>query len=168
MATRDDEVYYKALSLLDCGEDPKVVADKLEVSYASVLRWKREFATARENGSLSKLIDLDKLIIEAVANQIAAPADALGLAAKRVASKVDGLQALQESFRLTAEALNLQIKSRAMSIDHVSELTELTNSLCALQNAFFNKNMTQVNIQNNLTDPDGKKYGTFLSDVPND
>lgn len=169
---KDDKTFYTAVTRLDAGIAPQKVADDLSVSYATVLRWKREFNAAKEQGKLAELLDLDQLALtmtfEAAGGNIALPTEVVEPAIEKLAKGVFGLQSLQEQFQATAVFLNSQIKSRAASVEHTSELVELTAALCSLQNAFFNKNVTQVNVQNNIGGQPTGKYGSFLSDVPND
>lgn len=165
---RDEIKMYQAISRIENGEDKRTVADDLEVGYATVLRWHRDYKDAKLNGTLDQLLDMDKLIL-ATAGQLlesgALPEQAAaGL--DRVTSGVSALEKLQSDFITTAAAVNAQIKSRLLSVEHTSELMELTECLVELQNAFFNKNTTQVNVQNNYGGESGSKYGTFLNDKP--
>lgn len=169
MSVRDDKTYYAALARLENGESPQTIADTLGVSYASVLRWRREFAEAKDAGNLDKLIDMDSLILATAAAGIEAPQVMKEEAIANLTRSMSGLQMLQESMQTTALYLVQQIKSQASRVEHVSELVELSNGLCALNNSFFNSNKTQVNVQNNYTTPgEGGKYGNFLSDEPRD
>lgn len=163
---QNPKTYYAALSRLDNGENPQEVADSLNVSYATVLRWYREYKAAREKGELDKLLDMDKLIIAETVAGIEAPAMLKEEALANFTDKLNGLELLRESLNSAALYLVNRIKSRAGTIEHTSELIELTNGLCAIQNAFFNSNKTQVNVQNNYTQPGEQKYGAYLSDTP--
>lgn len=163
---RNPEVFYTAIARLEAGVQPQTVAEQLDVSYATVLRWRREYEAARDANTLDQLLDLDKLILASAAANIEAPLELKEKAVEEFGKKLDNLALLRESTQACAMYLVQQIKSHASRVDHISELTELTDSLCAIQNAFFNQNKTQVNIQNNLGAPGQSKYGTFLSDVP--
>lgn len=165
MSSRDDKTYYAALARLENGETPQTVADGLDVSYATVLRWKREFQEAKDNGNLEKLVNLDSLILATAAAGLEAPMALKDGAIANLTKSVSGLQVLQENMQTTALYLVQQIKTNASRIEHVSELVELTGALCSLQTAFFNSNKVQVNVQNNHG-VDGSKYGNFLSDTP--
>jgi hypothetical protein len=171
MAT-DEKKFYTAVTRMESGVEPQKVADALDVSYATVLRWRREYQAAKEQGKLGELLDLDKLALEmtfeVAAGNATLSGEVLNPAIDDLAKNVNGLQSLQTQFQNTAVFLNQQIKSRAASLDHTSELVELTTALCSLQNAFFNKNSTQVNVQNNYGGENTKPYGNFLSDKPND
>lgn len=172
MAITDEKKFYTAVTRMEAGVEPQKVADDLDISYATALRWRREYQAAKDQGKLGELLDLDKLALtvtfEAAAGNAALPTEVLEPAIDNLAKGINGLQSLQSQFQATAVFLNQQIKSRAASADHVSEIVDLTAALCSLQNAFFNKNSTQVNVQNNYGAPGEKQYGNFLSDVPND
>lgn len=164
--SRDDHKMYQAISRVENGEDKKDVAEDLDVSYGSVLRWHREYKEAKTAGTLEKLLDIDKLIL-ATAGQLTESGvmvEQIQEGVEQFKGKLSKLENLQEDFITTAAAANAQIKSRLLSIEHTSELLELTECLCTLQNAFFNKNTTQVNVQNNYDS--GSKYKGFLSDKP--
>lgn len=164
MPAADKDLFYRAVSRLEAGEDPQTVAKVLDISYSTVLRWNREYKAAKEQGHLDKLLDIDKLILATAAEGLGLPAEVVQPAVKELTTGIKGLNQLQESLQMTALYLVQQIKSRAASIDHTSELTELTGALCELQNAFFNKNSTQVNVQNNFGNPNQSRYGNMLSD----
>lgn len=165
MAISDEKKFYTAVSRMDAGQEPKQVASDLDVSYATVIRWRREYVAAKEQGKLDQLLDLDKLAIE-LAIESSPTAGKLMPELKAVAKKVEGLQVLQEQFQATALFLNSQIKTRAASAESTGEVLDLVEGLCNLQNAFFNKQTTQVNVQNNYGGAGQSKYSGFLSDVP--
>jgi len=81
-----------------------------------------------------------------------------------VTNGIKGLDSLSGEFQRTAMHINNRIRTLSMSIEHVSELTDLTKALCELQSAFFNKQGVQVNIQNN--NGGDSAYSEFLSDAP--
>lgn len=163
---RNPEEFYTAIARLESGLQPQVVAEQLDVSYATVLRWRKEYESAKEANALDQLLDMDKLILATALANVEAPLELKEKAVEEFGKKLDNLTLLRESTQSCAMYLVQQIKSHASRVEHISELSELTTSLCAIQNAFFNQNKTQVNIQNNLGAPRESKYGTFLSDVP--
>lgn len=165
--SRDDHKMYQAISRIDNGEGKREVAEELGVSYGTVMRWYREYEHAKTNNTLDALLDMDKLIL-ATAGQLlesGVMVDEVEEGVAQVKAKLNKLEVLQEDFILTAQAINVQIRSRVMSAEHTSELVELADALCSLQNSFFNKNSTQVNVQNNYSGTESK-YGGFLNDKP--
>ena len=164
------QLKFKVISQLLNGDKPKEIEASVEgSSYATILRWKRELEEAQAAGTVADLIDLDKAMFGEVLAGVAAKVpevlaadvvDSLGVItkAKSVA------EVLQLDFQTTAKVLNTRIKSLALSVENTGELDMLADSLCKLQNAFFNKNATQVNVQNNYET--GPAYSSFLGDKP--
>jgi hypothetical protein len=114
------------------------------------------------------MLDMEKLILATAGDLLSSGPlnDQVAESVAKMSSGLTALQKLQSDFVVSASAINNQIRSRLLSIEHTSELIELTSCLVELQNAFFNKNSTQVNVQNNYGDSSGGKYGSFLSDKP--
>lgn len=155
----EDKLKYKVISLLEAGQDPRDVADDVGVGYSSVIRLKNQLRDAKTNGTVAALIDTDKLLIEQVGEQ-------LQVETTNVTKGLDGLEVLNTELQKTALALVQQTKSHLLSAEHASELQVFSGIICDLQNAFFNKNQTQINVQNNIGDSGAPKYTKFLSDKP--
>lgn len=167
-SAHDDTVFYAVLNRLDQGEAPKSLADEYDISPSTVIRWRREFLAAKQAGTLAEAYNIDKLMLAAIGKELNAPSAIIEDGVVKLAKKLTGLAALDEDMQNTATYLNQQIKAMAMSAVHASELVDLVNSLCSLRNAFFNKNVTNVNIQNNNGIPgEGGRYSNFLGDKPN-
>lgn len=156
----EDKLKYKVISQLEAGTPPRDISEDLGVSYSSVLRLKTEFESAKINGTVAKLVDVDRLLIEQ-AGELLPNADV-----EKVTKGLDGLETLSCELQKTALALNNQVKSMLLSAEHPSELQVYTDIICQLQTSFINKNMTQVNVQNNFGDSGTPKYTRFLSDKP--
>ena len=164
---------FQIVSKLSIGADPREIATELEVPYTKVLRIKKQFEQARANNDFEGFIDMDEVLLQQLLDQAEANvpvelADAAADASKNIKQAKSTLDALSEDLVLTAKSLTNHIKVAANNIDHASELEVLTGALCALQNAFFNSNKTQVNVQNNYGDAGSpaSTYGEFLSDKP--
>lgn len=166
MASRNEAGYYGAIARLDAGFELNDIAEELAISVNTVRRWKREYEESKQNGTLDSLLSMDDMIAEITKLSLPLPEELVDSQLDKLAASVKGLQSLQEDFQTTARYLNTRIKSMAMSADSTGELVDLINGLATLQNAFFNKNTTQVNVQNNYGN-EGSKYSTFLSDKPN-
>ena len=156
----EDKLKYKVISQLEAGLQPRDIAEDTGASYSSVLRLKNQFEQAKLNGTVSQLIDSDKLLIEQVGEELSLNN------IDKVTKGLDGLEQLSTEFQKTALALNTQVKSLLLSAEHPSELQVFADILCQLQTSFINKNMTQVNVQNNFGNSDAPKYTKFLSDKP--
>lgn len=159
MPTHDKE-YYSAIGLLSQGVDPHDVAKQLGTSESKVIRWNTEFKRHKEDGTLDKLLDMEELAIHTACELMELP---VAVEANAIA-RVSGFQALEKATQTCALHLVNRIQSMAMSASGSGELSELVDSLCKVQTAFFNPNKVQVNVQNNLTE--GRAYGSFLGDKP--
>ena len=165
------QVKYNVVSKLINGVTPKEISLELEVPYTKVLRIKREYEAAVDSNTVSAFIDMDKVMMDDLLAKAAdeVPAE-LQAEAKEVVAGLKAtktaLDALSDDMLITAKTITTRIKSLVASVEHVSELEGLTSSLCDLQNAFFNSNKTQVNVQNNYGDAGSTQstYGEYLSD----
>ena len=165
----DDAVKYKAIVRLHEGAEPKLIAEDLDIPYSRVLKYRGELKAAEASGNLNALLHMDEAAVELMANELVRGLPPELQAQGRVLTNgvvegVRGLDALSGEFQRTAMHINNRIRTLSMSIEHISELTDLTKALCELQNAFFNKQGVQVNIQNN--NGGDTSYGEFLSDAP--
>ena len=160
-------VKYRVISRLLNGEAPK---DIDEASYATVLRWRRELEEAQQNDTVAELLQLDQAMFEQVLEGVEAATSPVILedakeALTAISQAKSQAEALQTDLMATASHINTRIRNKALSTEHISELDMLTDALCKLQNAFFNKNSTQVNVQNNY-DSSERGYSKFLGDAP--
>ncbi len=163
----DDKLKYKVISLLQQEMQPKDIAEDLDVSYGAVLKLRRDYEDAKLNNTMDKILNVDKLVFEEVAEKL----DDLPLAKEAVVELVDGIKGIEKlsiNLQATADIINTRVRSLIMSVDHISELEIAADILCKLQTSFINKNMTQVNVQNNFGDTGTPKYTQFLGDKPSD
>lgn len=167
-----DQLKYTCISRLLNSEPKGEIAKLLEIPYTTVLRYSKELKEAQANGTLESLIDMDQVMLDSLVDQQRSLAPA-GLA-NEVSSSLDAvkgaktiLEALADDMQITAKTLTTKIKSLANGAENASEIDTLASALCDLQNAFFNKNTTQVNVQNNYDTGQPSTYGNFLDDKPN-
>lgn len=158
----DDKQKYKVINLLELGHSPKDIAENLNVSVSTVYTIKRDLSEAKMNGTISQLVDAEKLLLEQVGEELSLRPEDVA----KVTKGVSGLEVLAEELQRTALQMNVRIRSLLLSVEHPSELETYANILCNLQTSFVNKNMTQVNIQNNIGSGDAPKYSKFLGDKP--
>lgn len=161
----DDQQKYRVISRLQRDMPAKEIADDLGVSYGAVLKLRREFEEAKMNGTVDALLDTSRLVLTEVSehlNDLPTTADAV----TELSKGLSGLEHLGNELQQTALLINTRARSLMLSIDHASELEIITEILCKLQSAFLNKNMTQVNVQNNFGDTSSPKYTQFLGDKP--
>jgi len=166
----NDQLKYKVLSRLLNNEPAKDIVATEDVKHATVLRWNRELEDARLNGSVAQLMNMDQALLDTVIAKVEqtlpeAVAEEGQVVLDTIKSAPNVLATLQQDLVITASSMNIRIRSLAISADNVGELSMLAETLCTIQNAFFNKNSTQVNVQNNYDSSD-RTYSAFLSDKP--
>lgn len=157
-----DELKYKVISLLQKPDlTARMIAEELDLSYASVLRLEKQYNEAKLNNTVDQLINVDEAVLTTAA-------DSLGLDAKALTKELSGLDKLSSELQVTALQINTRARSLVMSIEHVSELEAITGIICDLNKAFINDNKTQVNVQNNYGGEQNaaSRYDQYLSDVP--
>ena len=169
MAKLTKEQQFTIFSRLLNEDMPKDIALEEQVSYGTVIRLKRELEEAKANGNLDALVNLDEALLSQVFAEVQGnlPAGLQESASGVIAdmkTAVTGLSILQRDMESAAATIVKQIRSKALSTDYISELDILADALCKLQNAFFNKNTTQVNVQNNYGGQ--QAYGSLLNDKP--
>jgi len=159
-----EEVKYKILNELQNGFSATSLSLKYDVTAATILRWNKEFKDALLNNDMSSLINVDKAILGELSDKL--KEGAVSADVDKVVDGLQGLQVLQTDMQSTAAIINNRLKKLSHSTESIGELVMLTDCLCSLQSSFFNKNLTQVNVQNNYGESDDK-YAAFLSDAPN-
>jgi hypothetical protein len=156
-------------SRLLAGETASAISESYDdIPYSTILRYKRELEEAQHNNTLSSFLDLEKAVLNDIMlhvqeNKPASLNSEISAVTKGLLKSKDALETLNLSFIASANAINKKILAMSISADNPVEIESLTNSLCKLQNAFFNKPITQVNVQNNY-EQSGGKYNTWLGD----
>jgi hypothetical protein len=168
--SQQDNQRYKVLMLLADDKAPKDIAEQLDVSYATVLRYRKELEQAKIDGTIKSLLDVPAIMLDEIASFVASNSPiTVDNETAVIVEGVKGLGRLQDEFQSTAELISRRIRALIMSAQTPGELADLTASLCEMQKAFFNSNSVNLNIQNNLSpDNASTKYGKFLSDRPQD
>jgi hypothetical protein len=167
MINMDNQQKYLVISRLQKNKTPKDIADELDISYGAVLKLRREFDEAQTNNTVNKLIDMDDVILDEVANKLSnLPGSEEAI--DELNTKLKGLEHLGFELQNTALQINTRVRTMIMGAENVSELEVITDILCKLQTSFLNKNLTQVNVQNNYPGDDRPKYDQFLGDNPID
>ncbi|UOF80161.1 terminase small subunit [Caudoviricetes sp.] len=168
-----DHNKYLVLSRLIAGETPSDIAKDSEVSYPTILRYNREFKDAKQNGTLENLLNMEEAVLEDILATVREKSpeglqDKVGELVENVEINITALKDLSEQLKETAGVINQRLKSMTVAALSVHELDVITESLCKIQNAFFNKNTTQVNVQNNYDASGKNRYSNFLEDKPSD
>ncbi len=157
---------YKALYLLSEKIPPKTISDTVDLSYATVLRYKKEYEDAVSNDTINELLNFPKAILEDLLDVVRENApvnidEQIGV----LTAQISGLERLRNDLQLTACNVTAKIRSMTMAVESADELKTLTSSLCAIQDSFFAVG-TNVNIQNNIGAQGDFQYGGLLDDKP--
>jgi len=173
MSKISEDVRYTIFARLINGDAAKEVAADADVSYATVIKMRRELDAAKEVDAVHELLDMDavmrtEVMKEARSHMPNVLLEEADLALANISGNVAGLELLSIDMQKTACALSNKIRKMALGADHASEIETLASALCSLQVAFFNNNTTQVNVQNNYGTEGGNKYGGMLDDKPKD
>ena len=156
-STRD-----KVFIAISQGDDVANITQKLNLGYSTVLKYKREYEDAKDEGSLDVILAQDAHVVREIAKEL--PFDA-----STVVDKIEGLDRLNVNLQASAQLILVKLKTvvAGISTEDSGDLLTCTRVLCDLQNAFFNKNSVNVNVQNNnFEGKEESAYGEFLSDKP--
>ena len=107
---RNDVEYYSAVSLMMQGVSPAEIAEQLDISRSTVVRWHSEFKRHKDAGTLDKIVSLSDLAIVEAACNVELPE-----LIQEAKMKVSGLQVLDMTLQNTALNLANRINSMAMS-----------------------------------------------------
>ena len=167
-----DNVRYQIIAGLEAGESPDMIAAKLDIPKTKVLRIKIAYDKAIIDGTLDQMVDVDGLVLANVLaesrKQVPSLKENIDEVGKAVSDGLERLRALDEQLISTAMFATTRIRTGLATCNTSNEAADFVNSLCKLREAFFNKNVTQVNIQNNVVGSEGNStYGEWLSDKPN-
>ena len=161
----NDPQKYKVMSLLQQDMPPKDIAEDMDVSYGAVLKLRRQFDEAKVNGTIDQLLSAKDLVLD-IAEEVLSvmPVEE---AVEELTKGLNGIEHLSEQFQKTAIILDTKVRNLLINVTDLNDLEIATDILCKLQTAFVNKQMTQVNVQNNYGEGT-PKYNQFLSDKPGD
>lgn len=151
------------------GITPAEAAKAHGVGYATVLRYKAQLDEALHNGSVDTLLDLPQVMVQQLIDQVKLQspegvAELVDIGTAQLGNKLTILDMAEQNFTAVANKLAERISVLAMSVNSPSELSTLADALATLQDAFFNKKITQVNVQNNYGAQES--YKGLLQDGP--
>ena len=171
MSTSLTDNDYQIIASLEAGETPDDISRMTGLSKARIVRLKVKYDKAIIDGTVDQMLDADKLIainaIRLSKEQFPMLENAIDKVETEMKSGIERLTRLDDQLIATALFANTRLRSLMATANNDGEMLNLISSLCKLREAFFNKNLTQVNIQNNLPGNTGGMVGDFLSDKPN-
>ena len=154
----------KAAAAVGTQVDITDASNELNVPVARLRTWTKEFIEAEQDENILKLLDVDELIVDKIAQELTEEASFLideetGTIAveprhlpsckttESFKDKVSGLQALSTELQGAAGTIaNKIIKAAAEPDLTPRELKSLAEGITSIQNAFFNKPQTNVQV----------------------
>lgn len=163
------ELQARVINELQLNTPSPEIAAMFDISLAKVTRIKNKYETAVRNNTVDKLLALDQVLIdtttERLKTELSSFSDNLDEIATEAKAKSSQLAILDESLITTANIANNKLRVMISGADTAGELLILIEGLTELRNSFFNKNVTQVNIQNNNGVTPGYDFGSDLPGV---
>jgi len=152
MAKYPAELKLKALGMIGADVPLREITSALCVAYPTLLAWRAELKVSKENKTIADLVDVEKAVVHEVVAKLTedlvaldpTQADVIEGELLSVEKGVDGYKALSVKLQSVASKLAGQIEARADAAPSTLELELLIGALARLQEAFFNKNQTQI------------------------
>lgn len=145
----------------------KEIADLFDVPYSKVIRIQGQYKAAVANNTVNEFLNTERLVLdratELLSSELPSIQEEIAEAKSQLSKKLTIMEQLNDDLAVTAQIANNKLRTFIAGADTAGELSTLVDSLCTLRNSFFNKNITQVNIQNNAATTGGYNWG---SDVP--
>lgn len=174
MTSEEENNKLEVLGLIAADNSPaslRKIAEERGMPYSRLLKWRRELQSDGEDGKTALLIHADRVMLHRIAEETSAdlaklkPGVVVQGDVEGVIEAIDGLGILNERMQKTAIKLANRIDGLAAGVVDVKDLNSLVNSLSTLQMAFFNKQSTTVNVQNNTyTSEDVNKFKKLKRD----
>jgi transposase len=154
MMAIDSETRKKVIAELRTGKKPGDLAEKYGISYPTVAGWKRKIEEEKVDEEVDELINYDEVTLHTVVEK--AKEELPTVEAKKVAKVVEeayGLKRLDEKTRTIGVKIIDKVGAYVDSNPDMSlkELKEAASIVTMIHSAFFNKNVTQVNVVNSTS-----------------
>lgn len=166
-----DETKLSALALISAGEDLKDIVDKLEVAYPTLKRWKDELELAQTNQNIAGLVDVDQVMLHRIAEETKQDLIDLASDGKDIAEideaihgiveSIDGYNLLNTKLQTVALRAADRVNNLIDSGTGIGDLKLLVETLALIQNAFFNKPTTNINMLNQHTNVSNTQVNNF-------
>lgn len=153
-----EEQKLRAIGLIAEDRTPanlRKIAEEEKIPYSKLIKWRAELDKTKVDGSVEVAIQADQVLIHRIAEETKKELSELpeGTVVEgdidAVVSGLTGLDILSTTTQSAALRLAKRVDHLALGCTDARELQSLVTSICALQVAFFNKQTTQVNVQNN-------------------
>ncbi len=140
----------KIQALLELGEKPKDIAEKLGCGYQKVLSERKKMETKRANRKIDDIVTIDPIALEIIVDKAKeeAPASVIKRL-DRVAKGITGLQKLDGEFHRTF-SIALKRANEFLEGEKLkpSEWVSITNALSSAYNNIYNNSGVNVHVDN--------------------
>jgi hypothetical protein len=143
----DEQTRLLTLAHLKNGTKPADVSDLMGITYAAVLKLRKELKVAEEKNTILQLFSLDEaaveILLESVKKQLKPAIEAFGIGelveeqVQDLSDRVDGGSALNQELQQAGSALANKITQAAIGASSADTVLSLAKALCELQRAFF-------------------------------
>ena len=147
----------KALGKMEAGIALHEISADLGIPYPKLLKWRKELKEHKENGTIMDVVNADEVVVHAVAEQVKQDLidldpdskDIIEADINEVVKSIDNLSVLSTRLQTSAMQLANQISQISVLCTDPKEMSFLAKALCDMQEAFFNKPVTNINVQTN-------------------
>ena len=162
----------KVLTMVEEGVEANEIAKTLDIGYPKVLRWRREYSEAKEEGAVASILDVDRTVVAEIvetvkSNKLNVIDAELNDLADQTVERIDGLRLLDEDMQQAGRRLAQRIASAANSADlEARDVLNLADALAKLQIAFFSKgaSVNVLNQTNNMSDNSLSTFAGLMKD----
>lgn len=148
------ELQARVINELQLGTSIPDIAAKLNIATVKVTRIKNKYDDAVKNNTVNELLKLDQVLLNTASEQLRSELTSFDEAIDGLKGKVKDsselLANLDADLVNTAHIANNKLRVFIAGAESAGELGMLIDSLAVLRNSFFNKNVTNVAIQNNM------------------
>lgn len=143
----DEQVRLLSLAHLKNGMKPADAAELMGISYAAMLKLRKELHAAEEKDKILSLFKLDEaalsILLESVTKQLTPAIEAFGIGelveeeVSDLSDRIDGGSLLNQELQEAGSALANKIKITATVATSADTVLSLAKALCELQRAFM-------------------------------
>ena len=153
----EDEQKLAAFSMIQNDKSPKDISETLQMAYPKVIKLRKDYREAVAAGTVDKLLNIDQLLVQRIAKatreEVSKVESIQGELVDEIDETAKGIASMNVlSVQLHEVARKLAIKTEFLidTVQTPDSLLILVEALAKLQNAFFNRNMVNVNVLNQM------------------
>jgi hypothetical protein len=167
--TISDAVKMEIFARIEAKDEIRDMVGDYGIPYPKLLQLKKEYQDKKREGTLLDAATIDNMIIDRISNEVSKEAtiqypeceDTIADAAGEFKKGVDGLKLLDTNLQNTAIKLVTRINSLTYGNLEPSEIQKLSAALTNIQNAFFNKPTTNINLNTQINNSSSERVSRF-------